>query len=324
MLGRGLALNTLMVAISAAAGPTVAAAILALATWPYLFAINIPIGIVTILVGLKALPRTPRTPQRFDIAGAALVATMFALLIGSIDAFGHGEALGWFVAELMATAAVGYVMVRRERSTASPMLPVDLMRIPLFALSIGTAICSFAGQMLALVSLPFLLQSGLHFSAVETGLLITPWPIAISLVSPLAGWLADRYPAGLLGAIGLVVFAGGLLALALLPPDASVPDIVWRMALAGTGFGLFQAPNARAMISAAPLARSGGASGMLGTARLLGQTTGAALVAFVFARMPVHGTAVALFIGVGFALAAAAVSSVRLFERMARSRQTAG
>ena len=324
MLGRGLALNTLMVAISAAAGPTVAAAILALATWPYLFAINIPIGIVTILVGLKALPRTPRTPQRFDIAGAALVATMFALLIGSIDAFGHGEALGWFVAELIATAAVGYVMVRRERSTASPMLPVDLMRIPLFALSIGTAICSFAGQMLALVSLPFLLQSGLHFSAVETGLLITPWPIAISLVSPLAGWLADRYPAGLLGAIGLVVFAGGLLALALLPPDASVPDIVWRMALAGTGFGLFQAPNARAMISAAPLARSGGASGMLGTARLLGQTTGAALVAFVFARMPVHGTAVALFIGVGFALAAAAVSSVRLFERMARSRQTAG
>ena len=324
MLGRGLALNTLMVAISAAAGPTVAAAILSFATWPFLFAVNIPIGIVTIIVGLRALPRTQRTPQRFDIAGAALVATMFALLIGSIDAFGHGEAVGWFVVELFATAVVGYVMVRRERSTASPMLPVDLMRIPLFALSIGTAICSFAGQMLALVSLPFLLQSSLHYSAVETGLLITPWPIAISIVSPLAGWLADRYPAGLLGAIGLVVFAAGLLALALLPQDASVLDIVWRMALAGTGFGLFQAPNARAMISAAPLARSGGASGMLGTARLLGQTTGAALVAFVFARMPVHGTAVALFVGVGFALAAAAVSGVRLFERMARSRQTAG
>src|SRR6185295_3438793 len=84
MLGRGLALNTLMVAISAAAGPTVAAAILSFATWPFLFAVNIPIGIVTIIVGLRALPRTQRTPQRFDIAGAALVATMFALLIGSI------------------------------------------------------------------------------------------------------------------------------------------------------------------------------------------------------------------------------------------------
>jgi len=152
--------------------------------------------------------------------------------------------------------------------------------------------------------------------------LITPWPIAITLISPFAGRLADRYPAGLLGAIGLVVFASGLLALALLPPSANVFDITWRMALAGAGFGLFQSPNARAMISSAPLARSGGASGMLGTARLLGQTIGAALVALSFARLPLHGTELSLYIGVGFALAAAAVSSLRLFERTAmRSKQ---
>jgi DHA2 family multidrug resistance protein-like MFS transporter len=169
--------------------------------------------------------------------------------------------------------------------------------------------------MLALVSLPFLLQRGLHYSAVQTGLMITPWPIAITLVSPLAGRLADRYPAGLLGAFGLVVFAAGLLSLALTPSDASVPDIIWRMALAGAGFGLFQSPNNRAMIASTPLARSGGASGMLGTARLLGQTIGAALVAFSLARMPAHGTVLSLYIGVGFALAAAAVSSLRLFDR---------
>ena len=240
---------------------------------------------------------------------------MFALLIASIDAIGHGEAFVWFAAEIVATIAIGFVMVRREHSAASPMLPVDLMRIPIFALSIGTSICSFAGQMLALVSLPFLLQSSLHYSAVETGLLITPWPIAIALVSPIAGRLADRYPAGLLGALGLIVFAAGLLALALLPAHASVVDIVWRMALAGTGFGLFQSPNNRAMISSAPLARSGGASGMLGTARLLGQTIGAALVALAFARMPLRGTEVSLYVGVGFALAAAGVSSLRLFDR---------
>ena len=121
----------------------------------------------------------------------------------------------------------------------------------------------------------------------------------------------------MLGAIGLIVFASGLLALALTPQNASVTDIVWRMALAGTGFGLFQSPNNRAMISSAPLARSGGASGMLGTARLLGQTIGASLVALAFARMPAHGTVLALYIGVGFALAAAVVSSLRLLERTA-------
>jgi len=152
--------------------------------------------------------------------------------------------------------------------------------------------------------------------------LITPWPIAITIISPLAGRLADRYPAGLLGAIGLVVFAIGLLSLALLPPSANVIDISWRMALAGAGFGLFQSPNARAMISSAPLERSGGASGMLGTARLLGQTIGAALVALSFARLPQHGTQLSLYIGVGFALAAAAVSSLRLFERTAEAARS--
>ncbi|HTP76195.1 MAG TPA: MFS transporter [Rhizomicrobium sp.] len=315
MLGRGLAINTMMVAISAAAGPTVAAAILSVATWPYLFAVNIPFGIAAVVIAARSLPHTPRAPHRFDTTGAALVALMFGLLIGSIDAAGHGEAFGWFVVELVGTVAIGYAMVRREHRTSSPMLPVDLMRIPMFALSIATSVCSFAGQMLALVSLPFLLQNQLHFTAVETGLMITPWPIAISLVSPVSGRLADRYPAGLLGGIGLVVFAAGLLSLALLPPHAGVGDIVWRMALSGAGFGLFQSPNARAMISSAPLARSGGASGMLGTARLLGQTIGAALVALSFARMPDRGTVFALYIGVGFALAAAAVSCLRLFDR---------
>jgi DHA2 family multidrug resistance protein-like MFS transporter len=322
MLGRGLAINVMMVSISAAAGPTVAAAILAVATWPFLFAVNIPFGIAAVIIAVRSLPQTPRALRRFDGAGAVLVAIMFALLIGSIDAAGHGEAFVWFIVEVVAAIGVGILMVRREHDAASPMLPVDLMRIPMFALSIATSICSFAGQMLALVSLPFLLQRGLHYSAVETGLMITPWPIAITLVSPLAGRLADRYPAGLLGALGLIVFAAGLLSLALMPANASVPDIVWRMALAGAGFGLFQSPNNRAMISSAPLERSGGASGMLGTARLLGQTMGAALVAFSFARMPEHGTTLSLYIGVGFALAAAAVSSLRLFDRTGQTAKS--
>jgi len=315
MLGRGLSYNTLTVAVSAAAGPTVAAAILSLGDWPWLFAVNIPFGIVAVVVALRALPQTPRAKHAFDIPGALLVAVMFALLIGSIDTFGHGGSPWLFAGELAATAGIGWLMVKREEAAASPMLPVDLMRIPIFALSIGTSICSFAAQMLALVSLPFLLQSELHFTAVETGLLITPWPIAIALVSPVAGRLADSYPAGILGAIGLIVFASGLFALAWLPPHPSLLDIAWRMVLAGVGFGLFQSPNNRAMIGSTPRERSGGASGMLGTARLLGQTIGAALVALVFVRMPAHGTVTSLYAGVGFAVLAAAVSSLRLFDR---------
>jgi DHA2 family multidrug resistance protein-like MFS transporter len=319
-LGRGIGINAVIVAISAALGPTIAAGILAISNWPWLFAVNVPIGILALLVGWGSLPQSPRAKHRFDFISAILSAITFGLLIGSIDALGHGEAFVLFLAEMVATFVLGYWLVKRQLALPSPLLPIDLMRIPIFALSVGTSVSSFAAQMLALVSLPFLLQLDLHFSAIQTGLFITPWPIAIGITAPIAGRLADRHSAGLLGGIGLVVFAAGLLSLAFLPPHPSHFDIVWRMALSGIGFGFFQSPNNRAMIGAAPRERSGGASGMLGTARLLGQTTGASIVALLFSRVPQSAPTVSLIIATGFALIAACVSLARLYEPVAEAR----
>jgi MFS transporter, DHA2 family, multidrug resistance protein len=189
-----------------------------------------------------------------------------------------------------------------------------LLRIPMFALSIATSICSFAAQMLAYVSIPFYFQYTLGRSDVATGLLMTPWPLATAVLAPIAGRLADRHSAGILGALGLVFFAAGLGLLALLPVAPANSDIIWRMALAGAGFGLFQTPNNRAIITSAPRERSGGASGMLGTARLLGQTVGAALVALMFSLTGPRATVWGLGLAAGIALVAAAVSSTRLMD----------
>jgi DHA2 family multidrug resistance protein-like MFS transporter len=320
-LGHGIGINALVVAVSAAVGPTLAAGILSVGNWPWLFAINIPVGIAAVLIGRRALPHTPKAPHAFDWRGAILSALTFGIGIAAIDGAGHGEATLLFVAEFVAAVIAGTILVRRELRAASPLLPVDLLRIPIFALSILTSIASFCAQMLAFVALPFYLQDRFGYSAVEIGLLITPWPIGVAFTAPIAGWLAERYPAGLLGGIGLVVFAGGLASLALLPPQPGVADIVWRMALAGAGFGLFQSPNNRTMIAAAPRERSGGASGMLGTARLLGQTMGAALVAMLLARYPVEGTRISLAVGVGFALLGATLSTFRLSPVGARGGQ---
>ena len=90
--------------------------------------------------------------------------------------------------------------------------------------------------------------------------------------------------------------------------------------MAGIGFGLFQSPNNRTMIAAAPRERSGGASGMLGVARLLGQTIGAALVALLLAQDPLQGTRYALLLATGFALLGAALSALRLSPKGARRR----
>ncbi|CAH0152277.1 MFS transporter [Erwinia aphidicola] len=315
-LGRGMGINSLIVAVSSAAGPTVAAAILSVASWQWLFLINVPVGIAALVLALRYLPDNPQktSGQRFDLLSSVMNALTFGLLISLLSGFAQGQNGKLLLAELVALLLVGTLFIRRQLRLEFPLLPVDLFRIPIFAMSIGTSVCSFCAQMLAMVSLPFFLQSVLGRSEVATGLLLTPWPLATMVMAPIAGRLIERFHAGLLGAIGLAMFAAGLFALALLPASPSDADIIWRMMLCGAGFGLFQSPNNHTIISSAPRHRSGGASGMLGTARLLGQTSGAALVALMFNLFANQGTHLSLLLAGSFAAIAALVSALRITQ----------
>ncbi len=315
MLGRGFGINATVGSISSAVGPTVAAAILSVANWPWLFAVNLPIGAAAIVMAWRALPRTPRSGQPFDISSALLSAVVFGTLITGIDGLGHGERVVAVVVQLLVALAMGAVLVTRQMTRSAPLLPVDLMRIPLFALSVATSVCSFMAQGMSLVALPFLFEVTMGLNEVTTGLLMTPWPLTVALIAPISGRLSDRYPAGLLGGVGLAVMAVGLGLLALLPAHPALLDIVWRTAICGVGFGFFNTPNNRAILTSAPRARSGGASGMQATARLLGQTVGAAVVALVFGLAPQNGTIFVLVIATGISVLAALVSFTRVIER---------
>ena len=314
LLGRAVGINAVVVAISAAVGPTVASAILAVGHWRWLFGVNVPIGLAAIAIASFALPANPLTKRPLNLVGALLNALAFGLLITGLQALTHEHARWLAVAEIAGGMIAGYLLVRREAARPAPLIPIDLLKIRLFGLSVMTSICSFAAQMLAFVSLPFNFQERLGYSAVETGLLMTPWPLGVAVSAPVAGWLADRYPAGLLGGIGLAVFAGGLCLLALIPAHPSHLDIVWRMAVCGIGFGFFQSPNNRAMLGSAPRTRAGAAGGMLGTARLIGQSAGAVGVAGLFKLFPVGGDVAALRIATVVAGVAAVVSLLRLTE----------
>ncbi|MEQ8346999.1 MAG: MFS transporter [Sneathiellaceae bacterium] len=315
MFGRALGLNSMVVAVSAAAGPTVAAAILSVAHWPWLFAIHVPLGLATLQVA-RAMPVSPQGNHRFDLVSAALSALTFGLLIIAIQGLSHDAALHWVLGQFAGAALAGWLLVRRQLSQPAPLLPVDLLRIPLLALSVATSVCTFTGQMLAYVSLPFYLQDVLGRSPVQAGLLLTPWPLATAFTSVIAGRLADRWPAGIVTSIGLACMTGGLLLLATMPMAPQDADIVWRMAICGIGFGLFQSPNNRTMIGSTPVSRAGAASGMLGTARLLGQSTGAAMAALAFGLFLQPGTA-ALVMAAGFSAFAALVSVLRLLPAIA-------
>lgn len=315
-LGRGMGINSFIVAVSSAAGPTIAAAILSVASWQWLFLINVPLGIISLLLAIRYLPANGARSQapRFDLPSAVMNALTFGLLITALSGFAQGQSIELIVAEIVVMLVVGFFFVRRQLKLPVPLLPVDLLRIPLFSLSICTSICSFCAQMLALVALPFYLQSMMGRSEVETGLLLTPWPLATMVMAPLAGYLIEKVHAGFLGALGMAVMACGLFALALLPAAPHDLDIIWRMVLCGAGFGLFQSPNNHTIISSAPRHRSGGASGMLGTARLLGQSTGAALVALMFNLFGNHGTHTSLMLAGTLAVVAAVVSGLRVTQ----------
>jgi MFS transporter, DHA2 family, multidrug resistance protein len=312
MLGRGFGHNALVVATAFTLGPTIASGILALGSWPWLFAVNIPFGLAAILIGMKTLPQTPRAAHAFDFPGALLTAGGVGLFVLGIGSAAHKAAPALVVSELVAGVLLGWLLLRRQANHPAPMLPIDLFRRPVFALSAATAICSFAVQGLAFVALPFYLEDILGRSQVETGFLMTPWPLVVGFMAPVAGHLSDRYPAGILGGFGLVLLGLGMVLLALSPANPAIADIVWRMAVCGCGFGFFQAPNMKALMSSAPAGRSGSASGIVATARLTGQTTGAALAALCFGLAGRDGATVALALGAGFAAIGSVMSFLRL------------
>lgn len=310
-LGRAIGINAFVVASAAAVGPTLASAILAVAHWRWLFGINLPLGLITIVIAFKALPENERTHRPLNYAGALLYAGACGLLLSGLQSFAHHEATSIAVLQLTGGVLLGWLLVRHERARSSPILPFDLLRLPLFSLSLLTSVCSFTAQMAALVSLPFEIQR-LGHSAVETGLFMTPWPLALAVTAPVAGRLADRHHAALLGAAGLATMAVGLVLLALYPPHADAAGFIWRMALCGLGFGFFQAPNNRTIMATAPRARSGSAGGMLSAARLVGQTLGAASVAILFRAYDSAGSNMALFLAALLALGGALISLLRL------------
>lgn len=309
-LGRAIGWNALAVAAASAAGPAVGAAILSVADWPWLFAVNLPIGLL-VLAACLALPQARGSVRRLDLTSIALNAGLFAAAVLGCDRLladpRHGAAL------LAVALACGVALVRREAPKAAPLVPLDLLRAPSFRISIMASVCCFSAQMASIVALPFLFQHGLGLDALTTGLLMTPWPLAVMLAAPLAGRWAERVPTAWLCAGGGATLALGLALCGLWPAhgDPRLPMAVFT-AVAGLGFGFFQTPNNRNMLLSAPKERSGAAGGAQGAARLTGQTLGSLAVGLLFTTLPAGAaTRTGLLLAAALALAAGLVSLLR-------------
>ncbi len=295
ILGRGMALNTMVIAVATASGPTLAGTILSAASWHWLFLINVPFGILAFILGYKLLPENPHREKKrvFDKTSAIENVIAFGLIFFALGNFARKENIALSFLLLAAGAVTGYFYLRRQRHREAPMFPVDLFKIRLYTLSICTSVSSFIAQNLTMISIPFMLMGSLGYPEITTGLLMTPWPLATMLVSPLAARFVEKHNPGKTAAAGMAVFATGIGLLLTLPAhNAAEWDIIWRMAVCGIGFGMFQTPNNIVMVLATPVHRTGSAGGMQSTARLVGQTLGAISVTLIFAMTASGITAV--------------------------------
>ncbi len=290
VLGRILGLNALLIATSTAISPVIGGTILSAMSWQWLFAINIPLGIVAVILTLRVIPGDPASSREpFDFAGAILSAIALGALIMSAGAFSRPEGaaqqtlsdLNTAIAYGVTAIVAGVAFVWRQRRAPKPLLPLTMFASSRFSLAALTSLASFISQGMTFIALPFLFQSVYGYSAFYSALLFTPWPIGIILAAPHAGRLADRYPSAIISTVGLCLFAAGLVLLAQLPDHANVWDIGLRSLLCGIGFGCFQSPNNREMLSNASRENSGYASGVLAIMRTFGQCLGAAFVGII-------------------------------------------
>jgi len=283
LLGRILGANALLIALNTAIAPVIGGGLLNALGWPWLFAINIPLGMLALGLALRTLPSARAAAGApFDFQGAVWSALMLGALVMASDAFSHRDSLANAGLWALLSLAAGWLFVRRQRRAPQPLLPLTLFASARFSLAALTSLASFVSQGMTFVALPFLFQSVYGYSAFTSALLFTAWPVGIILAAPHAGRLADKHAPALISTVGLCVFALGLLLLALLPDPAQWWDISLRGLLCGIGFGCFQSPNNREMLANASREHSSYASGVLAVMRTFGQCLGAAFVGVIF------------------------------------------
>lgn len=312
-LGQGLAINALVIAFGFAVSPSVSSAILYVSNWRWLFLFNIPYALVLLIpiaryVPLKIINRAP-----INFFPLVLTALFLGGILSAFDLLTHGGQSVLCLSVLLLTLAAFTLLIRAERGMENPVLPLDIVSEPKFLAALLVCFVGYVTANFFMVSIPFTLTTYFHKTMVQSGFLITFWPLGMVLAGPVVAHAADRIPAGILSSCGLAVVSIGFFALYCLPQSASTIALCFLFGFSGMGFSFFVSPNNKAMMVAAPMHRSASASAMVSVGRIMGQSVGAACVAYVLRIYAVEqGGHYCLLIGVATALIGTGISLSRL------------
>jgi len=282
--GRALGVMGGIVSVGLALGPPIGGLIIGLASWHWIFLINIPIGILAIGATGLFIPslETKRGDQRFDLPGGlVLLATIIAYALGMTI----GQHLGFRntqVLLLLSGAVLGLgLFILVEKNSSQPMLSPALFKNVLFSINLimGWLVFIVLG---GTFTLPFYLELVKGFPTVKVGLLMMVVPLSMGLISLAAGALSDRFGPRGISLLGLLLLVAGCLSIAGLKVETTAVGYILHLLPLGLGLGLFLAPNNSAVMGGAPKEHLGVASGLLALSRTLGHTTGIPLAGVLF------------------------------------------
>lgn len=285
-LGRGIGVQGAAQALGLSLGPTVGGLLIGIGGYRLIFYVNVPAGIIGIVLAWFLLPRSKhlQARARFDWLGLGLfVPAVSALLLALTFGRDHGFASPGILALFVAAVGLFVAFLAQERRSASPMMDLGLFRRAAFSTGIASGFLSYAVLFGVLFVVPFYLERARHLSTTRAGLILTALPVALGLVAPAAGRLADRVGARPLTFGGMMVSAVGL---ALMAVDHSgTGALLVALAIVGVGLGAFTPPNNAAIMGSAPREQSGVAGGVLNMTRGIGTAMGVALTGLVFAAI---------------------------------------
>jgi EmrB/QacA subfamily drug resistance transporter len=281
--GKAIGIYAIGIAIGLGVGPTLGGLITEYLSWRYVFFINVPIGIAAFLWGSHIIPRSRTNPgQKLDWYGAL---TSLIFLLSLLLYVNRGESWGWtspqsFIS-LVIAVIFGVLFFRIEHTSAQPMLNLTLFTNRKFSFASLSALFSFMALYTLVFLTPFYLTFALHYSILKVGLVMAASPIVTLVVAPLSGALSDRIGTRVLAVCGMFITALGIYFLSRLQQSSQVLDVVWRLAFASLGSGMFQSPNNSAIMGSVPPRYLGISSGVLAAMRNVGMVMGIAMAGLV-------------------------------------------
>jgi EmrB/QacA subfamily drug resistance transporter len=288
--GKALGINAMAVYIGLSLGPALGGLLTGVAGWRSIFWINIPIGIVVMILAWRYVRDTGeiRRDEKLDIPGVLLFSVGLTSLLIALTL---GEQYGWTtigiigLIVLAVVSLVAFVIVERRKGRAA-MLDTSLITgNRLFAAANFSALLNYAAYFSVAFMLSYYMQEILGYSIIYTGLVLLVMPVVMAVLSPISGWASDKIGSRFLASAGMAIIAIGLLFMSALTPASSVIYIAVGLLVIGAGMGLFSSPNTSAVMGCVERKRLGVASGTLSTMRFVGQAVSLAIMGAIIASV---------------------------------------